>query len=300
MIHSRDDPHGCCEHVKRLFFFVLSLLLPGLSFAQTVRSVGPQTVTIPCGNLQLKGFLWKPDGRGPFPAVLFNHGSGGTDAAHTAGMTFAEAAEKLGPVFVRHGYAFLYLFRRGQGLSSDQAPFMEDVLQREETAKGPEASQHLRLVLLTTDYLDDVIAALAFLKGASGIDPHRIAVGGHSFGGQLTLLAVERDATVRAAVAFDGAALTWERSSEVRERLLTAVRKASSPIMFIQAANDYSTAPSRAMSDELKRLHKPHVLKILPPVDQTPDEGHNAVYMATPDWESDVFKFLDENLKPIS
>ncbi len=286
--------------MKTLRFLLFTLLLPGVSFAQAVRSIAPQTVTIPCGNLHLKGSLWKPDGRGPFPAVLFNHGSGGTDAAHTAGMTFTEAAENLGPVFAKHGYAFLYLFRRGQGLSSDQAPFMGDVLQREETAKGTAASQHLRLVLLTTDYLDDVMAALAFLKSVPGIDPHRIAVAGHSFGGQLTLLAIERDTTVRAAVAFGGAALTWERSSEVRERLLTAVRKASAPVMFIQAANDYSTTPSRAMADELERLHKPYVLKIYPPIGQTPDDGHNAVYKAIPEWESDVFKFLDEYVRPMT
>ena len=46
-----------------------------------------------------------------------------------------EAAEKLGPIFVRHGYTFLYLFRRGQGLSADQGPFMQDVLRSGEAAR---------------------------------------------------------------------------------------------------------------------------------------------------------------------
>src|SRR5262249_28034888 len=153
----------------------------------------------------LKGFLWKPVGNGPYPAALFNHGSG-TDAEHTAGMTMTEAAERLAAVFLKHGYAFLYPFRRGQGLSSDQGLYMGDVLRREEAGKGADASQHLQFILLNTDHLDDVMSGLAFLKSASGIDSRRIAVVGHSFGGQLTLLATERDATVRAAVAFDGAA----------------------------------------------------------------------------------------------
>jgi carboxymethylenebutenolidase len=276
---------------------VFALLLQGLSIAQTARPVAPHTVTIPCGNLRLKAFLWRPVGNGPFPAVLFNHGSG-TDAGHTAGMTMTEAAEKLAPVFLKHGYAFLYLFRRGQGLSADQGLYMGNVLRREEAAKGAESSQHLQFVLLNTDHLDDVMEGLAFLKGVPGIDLRRLAVVGHSFGGQLTLLAIERDVAIRAAVAFDGAAHhSWERSAEVRERLFTAVRSAAAPVMLIQASNDYSTTPSRALADELERLHKPHVLKIYPPVGQTADDGHNAVYIAIPVWEEDVFQFLDKYVK---
>src|SRR5579859_3836673 len=66
----------------------------------------------------------------------------------------------------------------------------------------------------------------------SGVDSHRIAVVGHSFGGQLTLLAAERDSSLRAAVTFSAAASSWENSSEVRERMLTAVRNTTVPIML--------------------------------------------------------------------
>jgi len=259
-------------------------------------SIVPETVVVPSGNLRLKAFLWKPNGRGPFPTVLFNHGSGG-DADHTAGLPMTEAAGKLAPLFLKHGYAFLYLFRRGQGLSADQGPFMQDILQREETAKGKEARQHLQFVLATTDHLHDVIAGLKFLKTTPGIDPKRIAIVGHSFGGQLTLLAAERDSAIAAAVTISAAAGSWGRSPELRERLLTAVDKATAPIMLIQAANDYSTAPSYALADELERRHKPHLLKIYPPVGKTSDDGHNFLYLAIPQWEHDVFGFLDEYLK---
>ena len=134
-------------------------------------------MTIPSGNIGLKALLWKPAGNGPFPAVLFNHGSG-TDSEHTAGMTMTEAAEKLAPTFVKHGYAFLYLFRRGQGLSANQWLYSGDILKREEVSKGAEASQHLQFVLLNTDHLDDAMSGLAFLKRAPGIDSHRIVVAG--------------------------------------------------------------------------------------------------------------------------
>jgi len=208
-----------------------------------------------------------------------------------------EAAEKLGPIFVKHGYAFLYLFRRGQGLSADQGPFMQDVLQSEETARGKEARQHLAFVLMTTDHLDDVLAGLRFLKSLPSIDSHRMAMAGHSFGGQLTLLAAERDSSVRAAITFGAAAASWKNSSAVRERLLAAVRKTNSPIMLVHAANDYSTVPGKIMAEELDKLGKPHLLKIYPPVGKTPDDGHNFVYTAVGRWENDVFEFLDQQLR---
>ncbi len=256
-------------------------------------SMAPETVVVQSGNLRLKGFLWKPAGAAPAPAVLFVHGSGGSDGAHTGGFAITEAAEKIAPVFVRHGYALLYLFRRGQGLSADQGPFMQDLLQREKAARGEEARKRLQFVLMTTDHLDDVMAGLSFLETLPGIDSHRLAVVGHSFGGQLTLLAAERDPTLRAAVTFGAAAASWEGSSEVRERLLTSVRKTAVPIMLVHAANDYSTEPGKALDSELTKLRKPHVLKIYPPFGKTPDDGHNFVYTDAADWEADVFRFLD-------
>ena len=278
----------------------LTFLFASLSVAFAIgqpTSILPETIVVPSGNLQLKGFLWKPNGLGPFPTVLFNHGSGGVDADHTAGLPITEAAEKLAPLFLKHGYAFLYLFRRGQGLSADQGPFMQAILQREEAAKGKDARQHLQFLLATTDHLDDVLAALAFLKATPTIDAKRIAIVGHSFGGQLTLLAAERDNTVRAAVTFAAAANSWERSHELRERLRSAVDRTTARIMLIQAANDYSTAPSQQLADELRGQHKSYALRIYPPVGQTPDDGHNFLYLGIPQWEHDVFGFLDEHLK---
>ena len=280
----------------RTLAFLFALISVALAIDRHV-SIIPETVVVPSGKLRLKAFLWKPSGPGPFPAVLFCHGSGGADAEHTAGLPITKAAEKLAPLFLKHGYAFLYVFRRGQGLSADQGPFMQEILRQEEAAKGKEARQHLQFMLATTDHLDDVLAALAFLKGAPAIDARRIAIVGHSFGGQLTLLAAERDNTIRAAVTFAAAADSWERSPELRERLRGAADKATVPIMLIQAANDYSTAPSQELANELERLHRAHLLKIYPAVGQTADDGHNFLYLAIPQWEHDVFGFLDEHVK---
>jgi carboxymethylenebutenolidase len=287
--------------VKILFVLAFALLLGNAACMQSVpapRGPSPQILEIAGGTPRLKGYFWKPAGSGPFPAVLFNHGSGADDGQHTAGQTMADAAANLAPIFLRHGYAFFYLCRRGQGLSADQGPFMQELLQREESAKGKEARQHLHYVLATTDHLDDALAGLRFLKTAPGIDPKRIAIVGHSFGGVLTLLSGERDAAIRAEVTFGAAANSWRSSQELRERVLAAVAKTSAPILLIQAANDYDTAPSTAIAGELERLHKPHLLKIYPALGESSDDGHNLLYLAIPEWEPDVFQFLDAKVRP--
>jgi dienelactone hydrolase len=276
-------------------FCVLLLSLPGIS--QSTRSLAPQVIEFPSGKLLLKAYFWKPAGIGPFPAVLFNHGSGGADADHTARMPITQAADVLAPFFVKHGYAFLYAFRRGHGPSANQVPFMQDLLGRQEESTGKDARQHLQFVLLTTEQLDDVMAAIAFLKTVPGVDPSRIAIAGHSFGGNLALLAAERDKTVRAAVTFAAAANSWDRSPELRERLMAAIRNTNAAIMLTHAENDFSTTAGKALAAELEHLHKPYVLKIYPPVGLTSEDGHGMLYENIPAWESDVFEFLDQHVK---
>jgi carboxymethylenebutenolidase len=293
---------ACPIPMKTLLFAALVLQFLSVAAAQSSsrsspQVASPQIVEVRSGVLHLKAYFWKPGGPGPFPVVLFNHGSGAADAQHTAGQTMAEAASSLAPLFLKHGYAFFYLCRRGQGLSEDQAPFMQDLLQREESAKGKEARQHLQYTLLTHDHLDDALAGLLFLKTAPGIDPKRIAIVGHSFGGLITLLSGGRDAAIRAEVTFGAGANSWKVSEELRQRVFVAVDHTSAPIMLVQAANDYDTTPGTAIAAELERLHKPHVLKIYPPLGKSSDDGHNLLYLAVPEWEPDVFQFLDANVK---
>ncbi|MFN2420218.1 MAG: alpha/beta hydrolase family protein [Gemmatimonadota bacterium] len=278
-------------------FAALLVVTPAaVAAGQSAPPTAPDTVVVASSGLRLKALLWRPAGSGLFPAVLFSHGRS-DDARHTGGLAFVEAAQRLGPAFVEHGYAFLYLFRRSEGLSRDQGLFIGDIVRRVEASDGEEAGKHMQFVLLTTDHLDDVVAGLSYLKGLPAIDAQRIAVAGHSFGGQLTLLAAERDSTVRAAVAFAAAAGSWEGSSELRERLLTAVRRTTVPVMLVYASNDHSVAPGQALAGELELVAKPHLLKIYPPVGHTSDDGHAAVCTAIPRWEEDVFRFLDEHLE---
>ena len=286
--------------MKTIVVLALALQLSAVALAQTVSPSAPppapQITDVRSGELHLKGYFWKPAGPGPFPAVLFNHGSGADDPQHTAGRTIAEAASDLAPIFLKHGYAFFYLCRRGQGLSADQGPFMQDLLKQAE-AKGADARKQLHYQLITGSQLDDALAGLTFLKAAPDVDPKRIAIVGHSFGGMLTLLSGDHDSTIRAEVAFAAGADSWRAAQELRDRTLAAVGKTAAPVMLVYAANDYDTTPGKDISAELDRLHKSHLLKIYPVIGKTSDDGHSLLYLGISEWEPDVFQFLDDNVK---
>src|SRR5258706_3147700 len=176
------------------------LLASALAPIPTVGVAGPvprraEIVVVRSGTLKLKAQLWRPEGRGPFPAVLFNHGSGrGTDtpSGRRDQANRKRQAAILGPVFARHGYVFLFLYRRGAGLSAGHGTHNGDLMDRAFAAKGQEGRTQTQLKLLETDELGDAIAGLAFLRELAEVDSRRIAAAGHSFGGSLTLLLAER------------------------------------------------------------------------------------------------------------
>ncbi len=274
---------------------LLLMLLIGSAVvrAENTNVNGPDTVVVRSGPLQLRALLWQPRGKGPFPAVLFNHGRGLTPQTEgrVAGMT------QLGSVFANHGYVFMALFRRGEGLSADQGIFIGDLLEQERAAKGDEAEKRLQVRLLESDHLEDALAGLASLRTLPEVDHRRIAVVGHSFGGSLSLLVAERDRAVTAAVSFAGAAGSWESSAELRERLLAAVGRLSAPVLFVYTANDFSVAPGKLLDAEMSRRSKVHRLEVFPAFGKTADEGHDFVYLGIASWEHDVFAFLDEHMR---
>ena len=253
----------------------------------------PDPVVVHSGKLQLRALVWRPAGKGPFPAVIFNHGRGLTP--HTEGRL--AGVSDLGRVFVDHGYVFMALFRRGEDLSADQGEFIGDLLERERAVKGNAAATRLQVRLLESDHLADALAGLAFLRKLPEVDRGRVAVVGHSFGGSLGLLVAARDKSLRAVVNFAGAAGSWEGSAELQETLIAAVDRLTAPVLFVYAANDFSVAPGKILDGEMTRRSKVHRLTLFPSFGKSVDEAHWFVYLAIATWEPEVFDFLDEHMK---
>jgi dienelactone hydrolase len=277
--------------MRDVVFAALVLTAIGSAGALAQGSSGPDTVIVQSGQLALRGFLWRPGGPGPYPAVLFNHGSYST----TDPLSPTDPAS-LGSAFVRNGYVFLFLCRRGVGLSANQGSSDGDLLTQALAAHGQGGRNAVQLELLQTEDLDEALAGLAYLRARPDVDAHRLAAVGHSFGGSLTVLLAARDTSLRAAVVFAGAALSWQQSPELRARLLEAVGETSTPIFFIHAANDYSTTPGQVLADQMARFGRPHRFKVYPAKGQTVQEGHNFVFREVLSWEPDVFAFLAQRL----
>src|SRR5579864_832529 len=279
---------------------ILAALVLTLTLAANAEGklpAGPETVEVRNGPVTLHALLWRPQGRGPFPAILLNHGSGRTPEELKQLGPYEKQADLLGPTFARHSYVFLYLFRRGVGLSADQGTNAVDLMNAETAAHGPQGRNALQMKLLENGDMTDALAGLAFLRALAEVDTRKVAVIGHSFGGSLTLLLAEREPKLRAVVIFSAAGYSWDRSPELRERLYTAVSRIQAPIFFIHATNDYSLGSGKYLDARLVRLGQPHRLKIYPPVGKTVEDGHSFLYLGVSTWEPDVFAFLDESMR---
>jgi carboxymethylenebutenolidase len=260
------------------------LVVVGLVLSQLILGAA-DIVTFPNGALTLHGVLYKPDGAGPFPALLYNHGS-------APGMLSAQAFEALGPAFARRGWVFFGPYRRGQGLSAAAGPYIGDEIDAAEKSRGKSGAAETMLRLLETDHLTDQLAALAWLRTQPFVQKSRIAVAGNSFGGIEVVFAAEREPFC-AAIDSAGAAQTWADVPELQTRMTRAVSNTKAPIFFFQAANDYDLTPSTALSAAMKAAGKPYEIKIYPAYGNSVQDGHSFGYFGSSVWGDDVFRFLE-------
>ena len=247
----------------------------------------PDAVAFPSGTLTLHGVVYKPEGPGPFPAVVYNHGS-------APGMLSQQAFDALGPVFAARGWLFFGPYRRGQGLSASAGPYIGDEISAAIKTGGMAAGDATLVRLLETDHLSDQLAALAWLRAQPFVQRDRIAVAGNSFGGIEAVLGAERGGYC-AAIDSAGGAQSWAGAPQLQSRMTRAVRQSRSPIFFFQAANDYDLSPSRTLSAAMQAAGKPHEMKIYPAYGATVQDGHAFGYFGSTIWANDVFAFLDRH-----
>jgi dienelactone hydrolase len=249
-----------------------------------------ESVTFQSGDRVLHGLLYKPAGAGPFPAVLYNHGS-------AAGLLSNQAFDRVGPMLAARGWVVFAPYRTGQGLSSDAGPYILDEIRAAQAHGGEGAAEHTMVELLGTTQLQDQMAALAWLKGQPFVAPGRIVAMGNSFGGIETILGVERGGYC-AGVDVAGGAMSWEGHRELQDRMVRAVEHATAPILFLQAENDYSVAPSRILHAAMEAVHRPSELRIYPPYGSSADDGHNFGWRGSDVWMKDALAFMEARCRP--
>ena len=143
---------------------------------------------------------------------------------------------------------------------------------------------------------DDVLAAFAHVRALPKIDPTRIGVMGSSFGGVNTLLAASRESRFRCAIEFAGAAMNWDRNPAIAAYMVEAAKKVTTPIFFVQAANDFSIRPTQEIAAALKGTNVPFEAKVYPAFGHTPNEGHFLAGRGPLVWGPDMRRFLEQYL----
>jgi carboxymethylenebutenolidase len=228
------------------------------------RATIPQLITFPGpDSMTLHGYIYVPQGQGPFPALLWNHGSEPDPGEE----------QTLADFYVGHQYVFFIPHRHGQGKSSDAGDYIVDLEQLvQNIGMGPSCAAEFD-VKIQGWYTRDVLAALAWLKQQSSVNPSKIYMSGASFGGIQTILTAEEDPGVLGYVPFAPAAESWG-NQQLRCRLLDALNAATVPVFLIQARGDYSLGPYELLGRFLLGKGGLNTARLYPKFGTTPEEAH--------------------------
>lgn len=165
-----------------------SLAIAVLVWLAALPVAAQEAVEIPNGDDRpLNGILYRPDGPGPFPAVVALHGCGGLGARGKLGARHADWAERL------KSLGMIVLFPDSFG------------------SRGLETQCLVtdRTVRPNRERVADTYAARAYLQGRSDVRPDRVSLLGWSNGGSALLWTIAADKRPRdgrpdfhSAVAF--------------------------------------------------------------------------------------------------
>ena len=239
------------------------------------------------GKFRIQAYLYKPEGTGPFPVVIYNHGSRAGRERTPAPFAF------IGKMLAAHGYVALVPERRGYGRSD--GPSFSD-------AVGEDRGS--RFVTRLQEETDDVLAAQQFLKTFSFVDGSRMGVMGWSLGGIVAVFAASRSEVLRIVVDQAGAALTWDSSPAIQKALKQAAASIRVPLLAMDADNDRTTDAIKAVVKELEKHHVPAKLIIYPAYLPPEPAGRIApghLIFAAPGahiWQADLEQFLAQYLGP--
>ncbi len=236
----------------------------------------PIPVTFASGSETLKGYIYRPAGKGPFPLMIWNHGNYNQVRAGQV-----DHYNRLQEFFTNHGYVFFTPFRHNSGVSPGYSHGETDGLD---------------VIAVQELYNKDVEAAVSFGKALPYVDVHRVVMSGVSVGGIQTILAAEKGLSVSAFVPFAPGAMSWDRA-DLRKRLAQAVKKARAPIFLLQAANDFSTGPYQELGQILSSKRGLNQARLYKPYGQSHYDGHHFFAVSGCDvWGKDVVTFLNKAL----
>ena len=261
---------------------LVPLLAPRVTYAQQpYTEIGYQS-----GGLRIQGYFYQPAGSGPFRTLIYNHGSRAGSERQSIPWV------QLAGLYVSAGYAVMVPERRGYG-RSDGPTWSEAV--------GGDVGS--ALIARLQAEADDILAAAEYLRTVPSADTGRLGIAGWSLGGIVTLFAISRSRSFRAAIDQAGGVLMWRSSPALQEALRQAVRAAKCPILLMDAQNDAAPEAIPMLSQVMDTAGLPHRLIMYPPFTPSAQKlavapGH-LLFSAEglPIWGRDAIGFFDAYLR---
>lgn len=278
--------------IQKYLLAMCSLLL--VSSSLFASQISEQTVQIP---MQVKGFWgtkevtleateFKPEGTGPFPLLLINHGSprNPADRINLSGRYPAQSR-----AMANEGFVVLNPVRRGYGKST--GPWAENYFSCSSPAYKEAGLETAK----------DIEAAIEYAKSKPYIDVSRIVLVGQSAGGFGVLaLASQNLPGVIGVVNFAGGRGSQNADTVCNpERLYQTFAEFAAttkvPMLWFYAQNDHYFGPAIA-----SRLHQAYKEKSVDVTFITPapfgDDGHTFFSNGknVEGWKTDVMLFIQK------
>ena len=258
-----------------------------------------EVVTIPSGELKLRGLIGRPKGDGPFPAYIQNHGSMTIEEARRGPWT-AITRDSLSDTLARSGYVVLLLARRGyRGSEGTALTYTQN-----QTSGGYSGRRAADVMRGAEEETGDVIAALDYLSGLPYVDKERVGVGGVSLGGLVSVMAAARDPRFKALISMAGGYRqsgrggvdeAWGPLQGIWEE---SARHIQVPVLILWAKNDMLLEGDvgRELEKDLRLAGKRVEMTIYPEFQQN---GHYLFSRPEgyPLFVPDAMRFLDRHLK---
>jgi len=189
----------------------------------------------------------KPVGQGPFPTIVFNHGSTG-NGRNISLYSRTVAPEVVAKYFVERGWLALFPQRRGRGKS--EGAYGEGLV-----LDGSGYSCDVKIAVAGFERaVEDVDAVVEHLRARPDVDQNRLVIGGVSRGGILAIAyAGMRPSTFLGSINFNGGWLGrgCPAHEVVNPRLFARGASADFPSLWLHGSSDqyYTIAHCRRNFD---------------------------------------------------
>lgn len=260
---------------------------PGLAAGLVTETLRlPVSVPGAFGNeqVELEALLVRPEGPGPFPLAVINHGAPRKPEERkerTAYSYLPQAKE-----FARRRFAALVVMRRGYGSSTGEYAESSGPCNKPDYVTSGKRSA------------DDIRAAIRFMQQKPYIDARRVISVGQSAGGFATVaLTADPPQGLVAAISFAGGrGSVSDNVVCTEERLVDAFRtfgqRSRVPMLWLYSENDkyFSPALAKAFAAAFTSAGGKAQFLSMPAFE---DDGHNLFGRGIPLWTPFVDRFLE-------